>query len=163
MTVYLSTRPKIKTPFLDSDKQECHITLAYFADAEHRDMESLRAQVLYYMQAINSGPEWEEFPIACAINGFLTWVTPDGYVLAASVRSEGNRLNKFRDTIADYLDLGHYDVDDRYTFIPHISIQWSDNPHTTMPELTEPAPFVVDNLYLSYKDNEGTWHNVQVW
>lgn len=143
MAVWISTRPEIHTDFLDSDNQEAHITLVYLKAANFEDtLNILRNRT-------------KPISMNCEINGFGTWIIPDGYVQYACVASREQELHLWQKGLAAHF---REQADQTYPFTPHITLGYSDEPYTTVPWLGDPFPFKVNNLFVS----EDNFHQM-VW
>lgn len=160
MGIWISTRPAVHAPgIIDASTQEAHITLAYLDSKSYKDEE-------FIWHTIHADLESFVKPrrIAARINGIATWIAgpphSERYYLVASVASNNSLLHRWQAEIVQGLvEHTGLAVDTSYPFVPHITLARAFTPHVEVPELVDPIPFKIDNLYVS----RGSSHHERVW
>jgi 2'-5' RNA ligase len=141
-SAYISIRPEIRTGFLDSRTQEVHVTLAYLPEVD--DFWEL---VALLEDQPHIGVPWVE-GITAYITGMASWIVPEGYAQVATLSTPGNTLHYHQGILVNNLwDWGYY-VSDKHPFVPHITMDYSDEPFTRLPALHGPIPVELNNLYV---------------
>lgn len=160
MGIWISTRPELNVPgLIDTSKQEAHITLAYLDRSSYEDEEYVWHTGKATLESIVRPKK-----IASRINGVATWIAgpprSERYVLVASVASNNSLLHRWREQIVrDLFEHTGWTVDTAYPFVPHITLARSFTPYASVPELVEPVPFRIDNLFIS----RGSSRHEKVW
>lgn len=169
MGTWIEARPKLIIPgVINSNEDECHMTMAYLGDVDPEKVCDMMADK--GGKGYNTG-EWPTFgPMICEVSGTAAWrdINNDLYRVAlvqpaAELRTPGTiygereriilKLNAFSGS-GDYPEIK---VDTTYPFVPHITLPdcWQDGERVKrkLPEIPARIMFVIDAFYVSYKDD----------
>lgn len=156
---WIEARPKLHIPnLINSQVDECHITMAYLGDANPEDV----------AEAMTAGSAYQQIPyepILCEAHGTARWLNADGdnvdVILVSPVipKVSAHTIYTEQNRVLLRLQANEISVDNLYPFVPHITMPggWPADPNSMLPTLKSRVMFVIDRFYVSYteKDDNG--------
>lgn len=165
MGSWIEARPKLHIPgLIDSQKDECHITLAYLGDADPADVMGLMQE----NGQVYRGGYWPSSPVISEVSGLARWITGDGdHVDVALISPPIPKI----DGVSNIYDLQErvynkvnreFPVDQTYPFVPHITLPggFGVDPISARKTLHARYMFSITELYVSHTTPEGSVNNL---
>jgi 2'-5' RNA ligase len=140
---YISAVPKLPASLEHHEKTGKHITLAYLGELSASEVHRLSAHLgLIKFKPLNT-----------AVKGFANWKAGASYYLVALV--DEYPLRKLREDVCDKIAEAGLSYDDRFSFVPHITLRVKAEPfrQNEVPTIGHELPLNIDTLYLSHKEN----------